>query len=175
MFPTLGQINTTPSEELSYFTNRVDELTAFNRILNIPEKQPIPVLMFYGVGGAGKSWMLKRLKQQIKTIPTVYLDLDPKVSEQSWGKEPSLAFAEIRRQLGTSIKCPRFDLAYTWLRNKEGRSEEPVFKGSGLLGNTWEFVVEVGSAAAEDLPFASLGSWLVGKLTAPAEHMGVRS
>ena len=167
MFPTLGQINTTPSEELSYFTNRVDELTAFNRILNIPEKQPIPVLMFYGVGGAGKSWMLKRLKQQIKAIPTVYLDLDPKVSEQSWGKEPSLAFAEIRRQLGTSIKCPRFDLAYTWLRYKEGRSEEPMFKGSGLLGNTWEFVVEVGSAAAEDVPFSSLGSWLVGKLTAP--------
>ena len=83
MFRPLGQKNTTPSEELSYFTNRVDELTAFNRILNIPESQPIPVLMFYGVGGAGKSWLLKRLRQQTEDIPTVYQDLDPTVIEQS--------------------------------------------------------------------------------------------
>lgn len=116
MFRPLGEKTTTPSEELSHFTNRISEMAAFNRVLKIPSKQPIPLLMFYGVGGTGKSWMLKRLRQQSETIPTAYLDLDSSAGDQSLGKDSSRAYAEIRRQLGTSIKCPRFDLAYACLR-----------------------------------------------------------
>ncbi len=170
MIRPLGEKNTTPSEELSHFTNRVDEIAAFNRILEIPDGQPIPLLMFYGVGGAGKSWLLKRMRQQTQTIPTVFLDLDPGSSDQPFRNNPSRAFAEIRRQLGDSVKCPRFDLAYAWLRYKEGDSDEPLFKGSGALGNAWELLVEAGDAAASDIPGASLVTWLVNKVASPVKN-----
>jgi len=168
MFTPIGENTTTPSEQLAHFTNRVEEVSTFERILKIAHDQPIPLLMFYGVGGAGKSWMLKRLRQQTQ-IPTAYLDLDPRIGDQSWGKDSSRALAEIRRQFGSSIQCPRFDLAYAWLRYHEGRTDEPLFQGSGLLGNTWELIVEAGSAAADDIPGASIVTWVVNKVASPVK------
>ena len=123
----LGEEANQPSHELSHFTNRVDELAAYQRVLEIPHGQPIPLLMFYGVGGAGKSWLLKRFRQQTLSTPTVYIDLDPSLGGGSWSNSPSRTLAEIRRQLGDRVACPRFDLAYAWLRYKEGNSDEPSF------------------------------------------------
>ena len=156
-----------PSEELAHFTNREKEQDIFRHALEAPESEPPPLIMFYGVGGAGKSCLLKRLRQQADQLPTAYVDLDPRFGSQAHRTDPSRVLGDIRRQLGASVRCPRFDLAYTWLRYKEGLQDEPNFRGSGVLGNTWEFVVEAGDAAASDIPGASLVTWLVGKVTAP--------
>jgi spermidine/putrescine-binding protein len=43
----------------SLFTNRVNETTHFLELLNAPQGSPLPLLMFYGVGGAFSLWFLK--------------------------------------------------------------------------------------------------------------------
>ena len=167
MFKPLDDSDPIPSKELDHFTNRVEELAALNRILKIPQGEGIPFLSFYGVGGIGKTWLLKHLHQQAATLPKAYIDLDTGSGGQSYQHDPVLALGEIRRQLGASLKCPRFDLAYTWLRFHQGVNDEPLFKGSGALGVTWELIVEAGGVAANDIPGASLVTWLVNKVSSP--------
>lgn len=77
-FAPLDDSYSPPSEELRHFTNRVRELEAFGRALAIPAGQDLPAIMFYGVGGTGKTWVLKRLWQSLDgRLPCAYLDLDP--------------------------------------------------------------------------------------------------
>jgi tetratricopeptide (TPR) repeat protein len=167
MFRPLDDRYTTPSEQLRHFTNRVSEQAAFQRLLDLEAPHIPPVLMFYGIGGTGKSWLLKKLRERATGLPTAYIDLDPRSGGTNYLNDTSKALAELRRQFGAKVKCPRFDLAYTWLRHKEGVSDEPHFRGTGLLGNSWEFVVEAGNAAASDIPGASLVSWLIKKVASP--------
>lgn len=76
-FGPLNDSYSTPSEELRHFTNRVRELEAFGRALSIPAGQDVPAIMFYGVGGTGKTCVLKRLRQSLDDrLPCAYLDLD---------------------------------------------------------------------------------------------------
>jgi|GEM_PF-6230280 len=44
-----------PGAEFAHFTNRVDELAALRRVLALPSDEPLPMLLCYGVGGAGKT------------------------------------------------------------------------------------------------------------------------
>ncbi|MEZ6058127.1 MAG: hypothetical protein R3C01_15620 [Planctomycetaceae bacterium] len=168
MFGNLDDQFIPPAMELRNFTNRVSEQAAFDRLLELDGGHVAPVLMFYGVGGAGKTWLLRKLKQGLPAnIPAAYLDLDRATGGVDYATNSARALAEIRRQLGDRVVCPRFDLAYTWLRFKEGNREEPLFRGAGSLGNIWELVQEVGSIAASKYPVAGLVKWVVGKVTSP--------
>ncbi|MCA9081866.1 MAG: hypothetical protein KDA58_15000, partial [Planctomycetaceae bacterium] len=168
MFGNLGDQRPAPAAELRNFTNRVSEQTAFERILNLDGGHVAPVLMFYGVGGAGKTWLLRKLRGTLPDgFPTAYLDLDPMTGGVDYANNSARSLAEIRRQMGPAVSCPRFDLAYTWLRVKEGAGDEPLFRGAGLLGNSWELLQEVGSIAASDYPGSGLVKWFVGKVTSP--------
>ncbi len=44
-----------PSEELRHFTNREDEKKVFTAFVNGRDGDNLPLLMFYGVGGIGKT------------------------------------------------------------------------------------------------------------------------
>lgn len=154
-----------PSEDLRFFTNRVSETSAFERLLEVPAGQDIPILMFYGVGGIGKTWLSKKLQRDYANhLPSAYLSLDPKAGGTD-SIDSAKRLINIRRQLGDALFCPRFDLAYTWLRYKQGAGEEPCFKGAGFLGNVWEFLTEVGNAAASDVPGSNIISWFFKKVT----------
>ena len=45
------------------FTNRQDEIEQFQKTLACTDTQAVPALMYFGVAGVGKTWLLKRLKQ----------------------------------------------------------------------------------------------------------------
>ena len=123
-----------PSQELRHFTNRDHERCVLGRLLALPPGQPLPVVMFYGVGGTGKSWLLRRLRADwLSELPSALLDLDPQSGGAPYHTDYSRALAELRRQLA-SVECPRFDLAYSWLRFHEGVKEEPLLKDKGLAG-----------------------------------------
>ncbi len=65
----------TPGQELKHFTDREDELATFQRLLALEEPAHLPALMFFGVGGTGKSWLLKRLRNALDeklSIPRAY-------------------------------------------------------------------------------------------------------
>src|ERR1035441_3247910 len=94
----------TPANELARFTDREDQRGTFQFLLNSPTRPP--VLMFYGIGGAGKTWLLKKLRQEMPAdVPAAYLDFDPLRRGQRL-LDPAAAFYEIREQLGRD--APRF-------------------------------------------------------------------
>jgi tetratricopeptide (TPR) repeat protein len=141
-----------PTEELRYFTNREQERHVLSRLLALPSGQPLPVVMFYGVGGTGKSWLLRRLRADLPlVIPSALLDFDPLSGGAPYHTDYSRALAELRRQLAV-VECPRFDLAYSWLRFHEGVNEEPLLKDKGLAGIATEALSELASGAATGLP-----------------------
>jgi hypothetical protein len=129
----LGPI-TTPSQELRHFTNREQERDVLRRLLALPAGEPLPVVMFFGVGGTGKSWLLRKLRAELPAkIPSALLDFEPSSGGTPYHTDQSRALAELRRQL-SSLECPRFDLAYSWLRFQEGMKDEPLLRGKGLAG-----------------------------------------
>ena len=143
-----GRRENTPSNEIARFTDREDQQRVFRRYLHSPTEPP--VLMFYGVGGAGKTWLLKKLKQETRAdVPTAYLDFDAQAGGQRFTLDPASALYEIRQQIGRG--APRFDLAFAMLRHKQGAAEEPGMRGQGALGLAAEVAAEL-AQAAQSLP-----------------------
>jgi hypothetical protein len=137
-----------PSDELARFIDREDQRNLFHHYLNSPTK--LPVLMFYGVGGAGKTWLLKKLRQETPAdVPAAYLDFDRQAGGQRFVADPATALYEIRQQIGRD--APRFDLAFAMLRHKQGAAEEPGLRGHGALGLAAEAIAEL-VQAAQSLP-----------------------
>jgi hypothetical protein len=147
-----------PSQELRHFTNREQERRVLSRLLAMPSGQPLPVVMFYGVGGTGKSWLLRRLRADVPPeTPTALLDVDPKCGGAPYHTDHSRALAEVRRQLA-AVECPRFDLAYSWLRFHEGVKDEPLLKDKGLAGIATEALADLASGTATGLPLVGFFS-----------------
>jgi tetratricopeptide (TPR) repeat protein len=120
-----GRRRRTPSDEIAHFTDREDQQELFRRSLHSAVEPS--VLVFYGVGGAGKTWLLKRLRAQVPPeVPTAFLDFDRAAGGRRFVFDPPAALYEIRQQLGRPT--PRFDLAFGVLRVKQGAAPE-----TGLL------------------------------------------
>jgi hypothetical protein len=159
---TLNQ-TAVPSQELRHFTNRVSELQVFRDAVNLPAGTPLPVLMFYGVGGIGKSWLLRRLRQEVaSTLPSALLDFEPSIGGTPYHADSARSLAELRRQL-TGVICPRFDLAYAWLRHNEGSGNEPLLRGSGPAVTAFEFLREGAAALLSGVPGGNFLTWFASK------------
>jgi hypothetical protein len=75
-----------PTQELRHFTNREQERQVLSRLLSLPSGNPLPVVMFYGVGGTGKSWLLRRLRADVPPeIPTADGELSVKLAGDDAG------------------------------------------------------------------------------------------
>ena len=149
-----------PSGEFSRFTDRESLQTLFRQYLTSPTEPP--TLMFFGVGGAGKTWLLKKLRQDVPAgIPVAFLDFDIPAGGHRFLADPAAGIYEIRNQLGQA--APRFDLAYGMLRHKQGAFDEPSFKGTGQAGLAWELIM----AVVQDLHKAVPGMGVLGKLGRP--------
>ena len=51
---------------LRHFTDRVHAVAAFRRHLDAPSDRVLPVLMFSGVGGVGKSLLVRKLISEMR-------------------------------------------------------------------------------------------------------------
>ncbi len=119
-----GRHARTPSDEIARFTDREDLQEIFRRY-SYSSTEP-PVLMFYGMGGAGKSWLLKKLRLQMPSdIPQAFLDFDTTAGGRRFILDPAVALYDIRHQL--QKPAPRFDLAFAMMRHKQGVADEPGF------------------------------------------------
>jgi len=156
-----------PSQHLHNFTNREKEKESLRRVLDLPEGTPLPVLMFYGVGGNGKSWLLRKLREELPSgSPSALLDLEPLTGGTPYHTDSSRALAELRRQLA-KVSLPWFDLAYAWLRYKEGVKDEPLLRGSGAAATTFDFILEAANALASSVPVVNWATWLAKKVAGP--------
>lgn len=133
--PKPGRRTSTTSDEMARFTDREDQQALFQHHLFFAQEPPL--LMFYGVGGAGKTWLLKRLRNQVpSSIPSAYLDFDVAAGGKRFGLDPATALQSIRQQL--AAPAPRFDLALATLRHKQGGVPEPglwIDVAAELLGS----------------------------------------
>ncbi len=120
-----------PSMAIAHFTDRDDQKNVFRRLLHeTPPGTPLPLLVFYGVGGVGKSWLMRVLYNSLKSetndtiridhkpIPCALLDLDREGIR--FIHSPLSALDEIRRQLG--VPCPLFELAYGVLKQTQDKN-----------------------------------------------------
>jgi tetratricopeptide (TPR) repeat protein len=147
-----GRRENTPSGEIARFIDREEQRNLFHYYLNSPTT--LPVLMFYGVGGAGKTWLLKKLRQETPAdVPAAYLDFDAQAGGQRFVMDPAAALYEIRQQIGR--EAPRFDLAFAMMRHKQGAAQEPGLRGHGAMGIAMEIAAEV-VQAAQSLPAVSV-------------------
>jgi tetratricopeptide (TPR) repeat protein len=125
----------TPSDEMARFTDREDQQAIFHR--HLFSTQEPPVLVFYGVGGTGKTWLLRKLRSQLPAdIPFAYLDFDIAANGGRFVSDPATALQSIRQQL--AAPAPRFDLALSMLRHKQGAPPEPgmwLDVAAELVGN----------------------------------------
>ncbi len=147
----------TPSESLANFTNRVNEQEAFRRLLNTPKDTPVPILHFYGVGGVGKSWTLKKLKElaQGESLPTALVDLEalPSIIDR-----PVQSLIRFREQL-SQFDMPSFDLALAWYLKKIGHSKgDPKWK----LGGPADLIIDAIDALG-GVPLLGKGIKALGK------------
>jgi hypothetical protein len=119
---------TRPSDAIAHFTGRKEQKQSFSRLLHeVPDDHSLPVLVFYGIGGVGKSWLLSLLHKAMKSdvantiriddrpIPSALISLEGPTGRM-FIDDPMVALAEIRRQL--SVNCMRFDLAYEVYRQQ---------------------------------------------------------
>jgi tetratricopeptide (TPR) repeat protein len=134
---------------MSRFTDRDPQQAIFHR--HLASAAESPVLVFFGVGGAGKTWLLQKLRETLPaSLPSAYLDLEPRAGGQRFLADPAAGLREIRQQFG--VPAPRFDLAYAMMRFKEGALAEPGLRGEGALGLTLELAAEFAQKAAATLP-----------------------
>jgi hypothetical protein len=136
-------------DDFRHFTDRLGERALFERCLDRPAGEPPPVLMFFGVGGIGKSWLTRHLRRRLGDPPRVRsarLDLDPDTGGARYLSDPASALVEIRVQLG--VECPRFDLAFAMMRHKQSAGEEPLFRGGGALSKAFNLATGVATAVA---------------------------
>ncbi|HEX3987837.1 MAG TPA: hypothetical protein VHZ30_00315, partial [Verrucomicrobiae bacterium] len=135
-----------PSDNFARFTNRVDELARFQQALETPLEAPLPMLFFYGVAGAGKSWLKRRMIEsldQSKAVPRASIDFD---SQQGNPFKDDLraTLHEIVRHL--DIVCPRFEMAFYVFNVKMGQlAANPASSDSDSAVEDW------GEAALTDL------------------------
>ncbi len=129
-----------PTENFARFTNREREQQLMRDRIHAAAGSRLPMLMFYGVAGQGKTWLLRRLQSlvdQVKDLPLARIDFDGQSS-----KSRNEWLASIRRQLGGP--APRFDLTRAVLSGQ-------AFEVAGQPGGAAATAADVGESAMADL------------------------
>ncbi|MGA3031735.1 MAG: hypothetical protein ABSD70_00530 [Terracidiphilus sp.] len=159
-----GRRTNTPSDEIARFTDRESQQAVFQRYLNSAEEPP--VLVFYGVGGSGKTWLLKKLLTEVPGgIPFAYVDFGIAAMGGRFVLDPAVALQSIQQQLGAP--APRFELALAVMRHKKGIEAESGFWADlaaevvgGFIPGAGTVLKQLGKEARSRLQGTALEKWL---------------
>ena len=127
------------------FVGRSDLIAIFERALAIPGQDVRPVIVFYGIGGIGKTSLRRRLTALVDSRPdTIPVVLDLQVSNH---RAPGNALFALRRTLGEKhkIKFPSFDIAYAVFWEKTHPGSRLAEEESGILKTSNDIAQIVGS------------------------------
>ena len=138
----------------SRFTNRIAECALFTRLLRAPLDTPLPLLMFYGVAGAGKTAVLEHLQRECAAarVPAAAIDL-----AETPGAVDALSKLAARLETEHGLKFAGFKRAVAVLAARQsGEKHAPV-----------EGLTSAGASQCADLILDGLGLVpVVGQLAA---------
>ncbi len=166
MVKSLAQPLPNSDWRLDDFTNRQDELLLFQKYLKADWNARLPVLMFHGAAGVGKTLLLERFRQEADkaNLPFAHLDFEERSGGVSCFSDPATALAALRSQLG--VACPRFDVAYAVVRRKEDKKAQPT----NPAARDMQFAIDMTSEMAQvaiNMPVINVASWLALKASSP--------
>ena len=130
---------------LQFFTDREQYLEAFERHLLLPSADDAQLLVFYGVGGAGKTTLIQKLcvglDTQTPALPYARFNLD-NIADQTQAYREVLL--RLRADLENSFHAsfPRFDLALAVALARDGGTPPPMLKVSPHLSSAFEAALE---------------------------------
>ena len=148
---------------VQYFTGREPSRQLLARLLATKPKVPVPLVVFHGSSGVGKSALGWRVLAELRgelpegsapwfspahPCPAVRLDL----THEALTHDPIQALQELRD--GLKVECPRFDLALAWLRRKLEAGDGPALWRTEAEALASEAVDGLEDAAPDDLPSA---------------------
>ena len=148
-----------PRLTLQHFTNREKEKDILRRLVNTRQGESLPVVMFYGMGGMGKTWLMQKAQMEVggqtnrewnlPSLPVARIDLDNANGGSIYYTDYAAAYAEIVEQL--KVSCPRFDLAYNMMRYKQNGGDAPEMRGGGKFGLAFRLITKIAGAASGTL------------------------
>lgn len=134
---TIVQDQTHHRNAILNFADREGALQTFKRCLEAPEGAVLPVLHYYGVGGAGKSLLLRKLVSDMDpALPWARVDFrEPRY------RDPVQAQTALMAELSErGVDFPRFALVRALLSWREGGEEPQLFQLNPYLNAGWEIV-----------------------------------
>ena len=134
-----------PTHALEYFTNREGFIQSFTRHLDTPTGQDLSILVFYGVGGIGKTTLVRKLcadlMQSTSPLPHARFNLE-NVGDQAQACRDVLLRLRSDLESDFSVQFPRFDLALAVLLAREGGEHPPLVRMSPGLGAAFGAALE---------------------------------
>lgn len=144
-----------------FFTDREDVIRAFQSALAVAASQPTRAVVFYGVGGVGKTSLLHRLRETLpEAFPHAMVDLQGVGDKTRAYREVLL---KLRFDLGTSFRLdfPRFDLCLAVLMAREGDDPPPLIRLNPRLAGTFKLLFEL----LQLVPGVGVGALVLGTAT----------
>ena len=148
-------------DALRHFTNREKIIEMLESYLNAPTDEKMKVLVFYGVGGIGKTALQLKLCDKLRndepSMPFASFNIEKIGNKTGAYREVLLNLrSDFERDFG--VKFPRFDLCWAVIVAHEGGNPEPLIRGNPSLQDTFDF-----AACLLEAPVSGL-TGLVGKL-----------
>ena len=131
---------------LENFTGRDELLKAFNDHLSVSQLDQLQVLVFYGVGGIGKSKLIQKFADDLHathpTLPQAKFDFDG-IGDQTQAYREVLL--RLRSDLGNTygVRFPKFDLCLSVILAREGGSPPPLVQLNPNLSDSFQFLFDV--------------------------------
>ncbi len=137
---------------LKYFTDREEAIEAFERYLHAPAGTDLRVLTFYGVGGIGKTTLVRKLCDDLQQagISHVRYDLST-VRDQTQAYREALLQMRCDLESQFRIPFPRFDLCLAVILAREGGEPPPLVRTNPILSDALRFATGILQAPLEGL------------------------
>jgi tetratricopeptide (TPR) repeat protein len=135
-----------PRDALLHFTNRERAIETLESYLNAPINEKMKVLVFYGVGGIGKTALQLKMCDQLRNIassvPFARFNME-NIGDKTRAYREVLLNLRSDFERNFDIKFPRFDICWAVIVAYEGGSPEPLVRINPALQDALNFATSL--------------------------------
>jgi hypothetical protein len=136
-----------PHDVLKNFTNREKAIKLLDDYLNKSNNDSLKALIFYGVGGIGKTALQRKLCERLENyeppVPFAQFDMESIKDQTNAYHEVLLNMRFDFEQRGFKVKFPRFDLCWAVINAYEKGKPEPLVRSNPVLMETLKFATSL--------------------------------